>query len=417
MPSCASHQGRYGCTEGNTRSASRESATVHRLPQDCFQPALHRGVHYTGLRRNLHYNIAPPWIQGGTSAWLPDCKLIFLTPPALERSAREQNLPAAHLAYRVGAAGPPVPGQSARGRPGGILAMDCEGFDGRGSPPRSLPGGPAGVLGPGLQGYTAPFPTGPSLVLQRAVAELGRHSSAGLASMCPLGARGRPRTTPACSSHGPVGRLPGAAPRPRRPSSTALLSGPPDRARWPRISSLLSPHGRGVPLLPSGAGRAAGRSGGGSVFFLPMSCALLLHLHDQNRWSPLSSSSTMRAPSGKMSAGPGWASPTPLFPTHRWTTCCPGCWNSPQPFSRSMRGLPSASRRWSVPLVLQVLALPGRGGTAPGRRPGRSPPAFPLQIAAGPGGYIPSASSPVGRLSVRNGGPWPDRPSPWTPFS
>ena len=61
-------------------------------------------------------------------------KLLLTAPPDQCRAALRFGLPVAHVAYRVGG-GPhlfranlPV---AARG---GILAMDCEGFDGRGEP-------------------------------------------------------------------------------------------------------------------------------------------------------------------------------------------------------------------------------------------------------------------------------------------
>ena len=59
-------------------------------------------------------------------------KLILTAPPDQTRAAQRFGLPVAHVAYRVGGgphlyrAGPPLPVR------GGLMALDCAGFDGRG---------------------------------------------------------------------------------------------------------------------------------------------------------------------------------------------------------------------------------------------------------------------------------------------
>ena len=102
-----------------------------------------------------------------------DCKLIFLTPPALERSAREQNLPAAHLAYRVGG-GPhlfrasiPV---SVRG---GLMVIDNTGFDGRGEAGPFCQEVLRECMARGYDGILCDFEGHPLQVLAQAVRTLG----------------------------------------------------------------------------------------------------------------------------------------------------------------------------------------------------------------------------------------------------
>lgn len=201
-----------------------------------------------------------------------DCKLIFLTPPALERSAREQNLPAAHLAYRVGG-GPhlfranlPV---AARG---GILAMDCEGFDGRGEPSAFCQEVLRECSARGFQGVYCAFPDRPIPVLQRAVAELGEA----------LQRRGWPLYVPECygaaSDHACVlipTALSGGSLE-QRLAEAAEQYGPSRLAlRIERLAQdflLPSPTGEGVPLSrPALAQQLEER--GGSVFFSHELCA------------------------------------------------------------------------------------------------------------------------------------------------
>ena len=184
-----------------------------------------------------------------------DCKLIFLTPPALERSAREQNLPSAHLAYRVGG-GPhlfranlPV---AARG---GILAMDCEGFDGRGEP-----------------SVFCAFPDRPIPVLQRAVAELGEA----------LRRRGWPLYVPeeygSASDHACVlipTALSGGSLEQRLAETAAQYGASRLALRIERLAQdflLPSPTGQGAPLSRQALAEQLEQRGG-SVFFSHELCA------------------------------------------------------------------------------------------------------------------------------------------------
>ena len=201
-----------------------------------------------------------------------DCKLIFLTPPALERSAREQNLPSAHLAYRVGG-GPhlfranlPV---AARG---GSWPWTARASTAGGSPPSSARRSCGNARPGAFREYTAPFPTGPSPCSSGRWPSWGKPSGAGAGPfMCPR-SMGPPRTTPACSSQRPCRAAPWSSGWPRRLRSTARPGWPCGVERLAQDFLLPSPTGQGAPLSRQALAEQLEQRGG-SVFFSHELCA------------------------------------------------------------------------------------------------------------------------------------------------
>lgn len=201
-----------------------------------------------------------------------NCKLTLIAAPGQDRAAQESGLTVAHLAYRAGG-GPhlfranlPV---AARG---GLLALDCEGFDGRGEPSAFCQEILRECAARGFHGVYCAFEGRPFPVLQRAVAELGES----------LARRGWPLYVP--ESYGgasdtarvliPTGisggsleqRLTEAAGR-FGPERTVLLL-----ERVAEDFFLPSPTGQGVPLSRE-ALRQKREEHGGSVFFSHELCA------------------------------------------------------------------------------------------------------------------------------------------------
>ena len=200
-----------------------------------------------------------------------NCKLTLIAAPAQDRAAQESGLPVAHLAYRAGG-GPhlfranlPV---AARG---GLLALDCEGFDGRGEPSAFCQEILRECAARGFHGVYCAFEGRPFPVLQRAVAELGSSGPPGLAPLCARVLQRRVGHGPGPYPHRHLRRLAGAASdrggRAVRSGAAVLLL-----ERVAEDFFLPSPTGQGVPLSRD-ALRQKREEHGASVFFSHELCA------------------------------------------------------------------------------------------------------------------------------------------------
>ncbi|NCE64508.1 hypothetical protein D1159_07900 [Pseudoflavonifractor sp. 524-17] len=101
------------------------------------------------------------------------CKLILTAPPADCRAAQAAGFPVAHLAYRVGGGPHLFRSKLPVAARGGLMAMDHQGFDGRGEPSAFCQEVLRECSARGFSGVCCLFEGRPLPLLQQVAAQLG----------------------------------------------------------------------------------------------------------------------------------------------------------------------------------------------------------------------------------------------------